>query len=295
MQTKSIETLEYPIDPLHILDINNPDHSSYLFKTEHYNLLITRFFILENRGLKGVSLSYLIFGEKMYKYDAIAKDMIIMELGHISIAESIESQLNQSEHLVKDYLDEIDKLEDSLYMRKIPPIFLDLWFDLKKDLTRIERILDRAEETLQEYIEIYEIQQSFPREHFINLLEHIQRYARLTSLHSSKLDTLYNYYNSLKNDKINNNIYTLTVLSGVFLPLNLVVGFFGMNTQKLFFSDTPLGTIYVTYILIGMLVTLLLAFPIIQFLERYILRRLLGRFSLYNILINNIKKMTQIK
>ena len=62
--------------------------------------------------------------------------------------------------------------------------------------------------------------EDFPKEKFTNILEHIERFQRIAALNSSKLDTLYNYYNSLKNDKINNNIYILTILSGVFLPLN---------------------------------------------------------------------------
>ncbi len=171
---------------------------------------------------------------------------------------------------------------------------MDVWFDLKKDLTRIDRILERADEILKEYSLNYSRDKDFPEDSLSNTLEHIERHQRLASLNTAKLDTLYSYYTSLKNDKINNNIYTLTVLSGVFLPLNLVVGFFGINTENLFFSGNPGGTIYVVTILLGMFISLLILFPLVKFIERYILQKLLGRFSLYNKLVSNIKRITTI-
>ena len=187
------------------------------------------------------------------------------------------------------YVDEIDRLEDDLYMRKLSPIFLDLWFDLKKDITRMERMLERSFEALKKYLRFYENHEHFPLHEFTNILEHIERHERLGSLNSNKLDTL---YNSLKNDKMNNNIYALTILSGIFLPLNLVVGFFGMNTEGLFFANNALGTFYVVTILGGLFILFLVAIPLISTIERVILRRLLGRFNLYNQLIKRVKNIS---
>jgi magnesium transporter len=47
---------------------------------------------------------------------------------------------------------------------------------------------------------------------------------------------------------MNRNIYYLTILSGIFLPLTLVTGFFGMNTGGLPFTESPNGTLYVIVI-----------------------------------------------
>jgi len=73
-----------------------------------------------------------------------------------------------------------------------------------------------------------------------------------------------------------------------------VVGFFGMNTENLFFTGNPSGTVTVFTILIGLFILLLTLFPLVKFLERYILQRILGRFSLYNKLVGGIKKITTI-
>lgn len=290
---KEFNEVIHSLDKLHVTDIKNPEHPSYYFKAQHYELFIIRFFELGESELKGISVPYLIKNGEIYKYNRNENNFIQLH-GHTEFLNSLERHLQHSESIVKKYIEESDTLEDGLYTRKIPAIFLDVWFDLKKDLTRVDRILERAYEVLLEYSDIYAKSPDFPHEIFANIIEHIKRYQRLASLNAAKLDTLYSYYNSLKNDKINTNIYALTILSGVFLPLNLVVGFFGMNTENLFFSGNPEGTINVFTILIGMFLLLLILFPLVRMLEHYILQRVLGRFSLYNKLVGSIKKITTI-
>ena len=280
------------IHSLHLSDIKNKQHSSYFFHTPEYSLLIMRFFILENEGLSGLSIPYLLYQNKLYIYERSSDKFDLFEQAHTELHNSIYRELKKSETLILKYIEEVDSLEDQLYMRKLSPIFLDLWFDLKKDITRMERMLERAYEALEDYMEIYADETDFPTNGFHNIQEHIQRNQRVAALNSSKLDTLYSYYNSLKSDKMNSNIYALTILSGIFLPLNLIVGFFGMNTENLFFSGNSSGTIYVVYILFSVFIVFIALFPLVAILERYILRRLLGRFNLYNKLVDNIKNIS---
>ncbi|MBN2781781.1 MAG: hypothetical protein JXQ66_00905 [Campylobacterales bacterium] len=288
-EIKKFEEVTNLVDALHIKDIKNPEHQSYIFKTQTYELLIVRFVELDDDGLKGVSTPYLITKDGIFRYNR-ALDNFSKLKNHLELLNSITKHLQHCEWLVKKYIEETDTLEDGLYTRKIPSIFLDVWFDLKKDLTRVDRIFERVEEVLIDYNDIYRQNTNFPHDDFSNIIEHIRRYQKLANLNAAKLDTLYSYYNSLKNDKINNNIYILTVLSGIFLPLNLVVGFFGMNTENLFFAGDQNGTLNVVSILIGMFITLLVLFPIAKFIERALLQKVLGRFSLYNKLVKNIKK-----
>ncbi|QOP41030.1 CorA family divalent cation transporter [Sulfurimonas marina] len=293
MKTNTLDftTVTEQLDPLHVQDILNPEHPSYYFPTDNYILLIVRFFEIEDDELKGVSIPYIIKDELICKYNRTTNSFTIYNTIE-EMLHSISIHLRKAERLVKRYLDEIDNLEDALYSRKIPAIFLDLWFDLKKDLTRIDRMLERIDTVLKEYKSEHMENGSFPDDSLSDILEHIQRYQRLASLHTVKLDTLYSYYNSLKNDKINNNIYTLTILSGIFLPLNLVVGFFGMNTQNLFFTNDPDGTYNVVFILGLMFVVLLIIFPITRIVHRYVLQKVLSKFHIYNKIVSKIKKLT---
>ncbi len=295
MNTVVAETVFERIDPLHRDDILNAQHASFFFETDDYCLLIARFFTLGDEELTGVSIPFVIFDDNVYHYDREAEHFNQLEGRHEGIHRVIDHHLAHGESLIERYIEEIDHLEDSLYNRRISPIFLDIWFDLKKDMTRMDRIFERSQDTIRRYVAFYATDESFPNEPYVNILEHLGRYQRIADLNTLKLDTLYSYYNSLKNDKLNNNIYTLTVLSGVFLPLNLIVGFFGMNTQNLFFSEDPTGTMKVVFLLVLMLVLLLALFPFIRFVEHHLLKRLLGRFNLYNNLVESLKKITLFK
>ena len=63
--------------------------------------------------------------------------------------------------------------------------------------------------------------------------------------YSLRVEDIYSFIQSDKNDKINKNIYLLTLLSALFLPLNFITGFFGMNTNGMFLSSFKDGTLIV--------------------------------------------------
>lgn len=60
-----------------------------------------------------------------------------------------------------------------------------------------------------------------------------------------RLDGLYALINSIKNERLNQNIYVLSIISTIVLPLNLIVGFFGMNTGGLFLQNNIYGSLIV--------------------------------------------------
>lgn len=53
----------------------------------------------------------------------------------------------------------------------------------------------------------------------------------------TRLNELHLLMSAIKNEKMNQSLYFLSILSAIFLPLNLIVGFFGMNTNDLFLSN----------------------------------------------------------
>jgi magnesium transporter len=76
-----------------------------------------------------------------------------------------------------------------------------------------------------------------------------------------KLENLYNFYRVKVDERMNKNVYYLTLLSGIFLPLTLLTGFFGMNTGGLPLQDDPMGTWKV--ILISIILEIIFFFPFI--------------------------------
>ena len=73
---------------------------------------------------------------------------------------------------------------------------------------------------------------------------------------AARIDDIYAHIQSLKNDKINRNIYILTLLSALFLPLNFITGFFGMNTNGMFLNGFQNGTAIVAGSMLALFATL---------------------------------------
>ena len=141
-------------------------------------------------------------------------------------------------------------MEELLYKDNFRNDFMKNWLALKVDILRIERILLRAEITLKSFIDSFSENPEFPINNYIDIHEHIERTMRSATLQLSKLDYLYNFYNAKSNDKMNRMIYFLTIISAIFLPLNLLVGFFGMNTSGLPFTQGSAGTYYVISVML---------------------------------------------
>ena len=74
-----------------------------------------------------------------------------------------------------------------------------------------------------------------------DVLEHIERVlAHVRRLESSS-ETAVQMHFSAQSNRTNEIMRTLTVLTAIFLPLNLVTGFFGMNFEGLPLIHSPTG------------------------------------------------------
>ncbi|MCF8058356.1 MAG: CorA family divalent cation transporter [Bacteriovoracaceae bacterium] len=202
-------------------------------------------------------------------------------------------RFERNKDIVLIYANQLDALEDTLYDGKTPNTFMDNWFDLKKDISKIERYLNRQLFAHKDYLKHGIKRDSFPNLDFANYINDIQFLMTTAQGLLGRLDNAHNYYTSLKNDKLNKNIYFLTLLSGIFLPLNLIVGFFGMNTEGLFFKDNPAGTTYVVYTLFGILLVFLLGFNLVKTIDRLFFRWWLGRSKVYNKMADKVDEVQQ--
>jgi magnesium transporter len=261
--------------------LNREEQQSYFSQLPNGFSLWFRYLKINNESLEYGNLKYLYLNEKTYKYSFEEKAFQEIANGTLGLIEELENYLSRNEYILKEYLSEVENLEDLLYERKVPSVFMDIWFDIKKDLSRIDRFLERQNRAIislstwnKKHSNIVELEVS-------DLLKSTQYLTSNVQGGLSRLDSLHHYYSSIKNDKLNKNIYLLTILSGIFLPLNLVVGFFGMNTKGLFFDGHPEATLRVVYILISIVIVSILSQAIFKLLDRFIIRTLLGKTPLY--------------
>ena len=269
------------------------DFHEEVHQTQFYNLVdghtfIFRYLNFKNRKLVFETEFFLSLKGEFWNYkDKSFNNICSNEDDFLDI---LYDRFERNKEIVLIYSNLVDEVEDTLYSGKTSNSFMDNWFDLKKDISRIERYLNRQIFAHKDYLKHGEKKDNFPVLDFANYINDIQFLTATSQGLLGRLDNAHNYFTSLKNDKLNKNIYLLTVLSGIFLPLNLIVGFFGMNTEGLPFKDNPNGTTYVIFALGGIFLVFVLGFNILHLIDRYFFRWWLGRSKIYNRMSSKIEE-----
>lgn len=127
-------------------------------------------------------------------------------------------------------LDErIDAMEDRIFERPTNELLAQM-FTLKRILLRLRRILSPQREVLNKLARgDYAVINARDRIYFRDVYDHLVRLYDITDdmrdLVGGALDT----YLSVVNNRMNDVMKTLTVITTLFMPLSFLVGFFGMN------------------------------------------------------------------
>jgi magnesium transporter len=236
-----MNNLEQLVDKLHLEDLRNELHPSFFDVNDGYDMLILRLPLI-NGILEVKSIGFVLTKEKSYLYDKVKEEFVELDDKFEALHNITDKILDQLLNSFSEYRDNIVDMEELLYENRNISDFMTQWLDLKRDLLRIEKVLMRSSHTMNEVVKFYENEEGFPINSYIDLHEHMERTMRSAELQLSKLDYLYSFYTARTNEKMNKMIYVLTFISAIFLPLNLVVGFFGMNTSSLPFADGVNGT-----------------------------------------------------
>ncbi len=247
MRRFKMQTLYETIDRFYLLDIKNPTHPSMFVEEAAYDILIVTLPHKDKELI--VNAHAFVFDDRhYYRYDSVQS--VFLELPSMEeVYVYLNEKTNETMKLVASIHESIDWMEERLYENKPFTAFMHYWLTYKKDLARIVRLLTLATEVLETFVQRYIQEEGFLATHFNDIHEHLSRTNRSALLAIDKLGNLYTFYTSRNNERMNKTIYFLTILSAIFLPLNLVVGYFGMNTQNLPFSTIASGSEKVTVLL----------------------------------------------
>ena len=230
------------LDKYIIEDIESDDHPSDFIKRDKYFGLILRLPKKEDK-VKIKSYAFLVQNGEVYQYNRDKKDIEL--LGSIDMLQKLlEPLVEKLIRDIKQYHINVDKLEENLYEGRVSNTFMQDWLQYKKDVSLINRLMFHASIVMELFISHLkrEYNNKFNVEAFDDLHEEISRVRDLAKACVEKLDNLYDFYRAKVDEKMNKNVYYLTLLSGIFLPLTLATGFFGMNTGGLPFTDDSMGT-----------------------------------------------------
>ena len=125
--------------------------------------------------------------------------------------------------------EDINTIEDQLF-NDPKPILLENIFSLKRDLLHLRRIIAPQREMINKLARgDYEIIDTDSKMYFRDVYDHFLRLydiiENLRDLTGSALEI----YLSVVNNRMNNVMKTLTIITTLFMPISFLAGFFGMN------------------------------------------------------------------
>ena len=134
--------------------------------------------------------------------------------------------------------------------------------ELRRNIINIRKILQNHVNILKH---LQEMKSSLvPHEsithHYQDLEEHSRRIWEILDLQKEMVEVLNDTNESLLNDKMNGIMKTLTMISVLVLPLNLLAGIFGMNAKVMPFVDGRYGFWIILAIMTVSLLMLLFVF-----------------------------------
>jgi magnesium transporter len=133
--------------------------------------------------------------------------------------------VTSAEHMHED----LDKLEDQIFAA-IEPDTLSRLFTLKREILQLRRIVTPSRDVFNKlsrngYAVLDDADRLFFRDVYDHLLQLEDLLDDMLILVGSALDT----YLSVVNNRMNDIMKTLTVITAFFMPLAFITGFFGMN------------------------------------------------------------------
>jgi Mg2+ and Co2+ transporter CorA len=101
-----------------------------------------------------------------------------------------------------------------------------------------------------------------------DVLEHIERVVHHVRRLEQSAETAVQMHFSVQGSRTNDIMRTLTVLTAIFLPLNLITGFFGMNFDALPLIHQQRGVFWAMGLMLSVAAVLILVFWRKRYLAR---------------------------
>lgn len=171
--------------------------------------------------------------------------------------------------MVADYLqaldtidEQIDWVEDHVFLKPTPDLPEKI-FALRRALLRLRRILAPQREVLSKLARgDYNVIAESERIYFRDVYDHLVRMHDITEgmrdLVGSALDT----YLSVINNRMNDTMKTLTIITSLFMPVSFLAGFFGMN----FFQPSQLNATWTNGVVFSATLAVMIASPLLLYL-----------------------------
>ena len=188
-------------------------------------------------------------------HDGSTRDCFLSSVGRFPVSKLktekivcffLESLISGGTEKIETMRNAMTEMEETIMMDEAGDKFAPELLALKKKLLRLqtyyEQILDVTETLEENENEIFSSSDLF---YFSNLSKKVERLKNDVTSLSNALDHLQDAYSSFMDVKMNRTMKVLTVLTTIFFPLTIIVGWYGMNFQSMPEFTWPHGYIYV--------------------------------------------------
>ena len=125
--------------------------------------------------------------------------------------------------------DEIDQAEDVIFSRPTPAVVENI-FSLKRATITLRRIIGPQREVLNRLArDDYAVIDTKARVYFRDVYDHLVRLYDIAEGMRDLVGGVLDIYLSVINNRMNDIVKTLTVITTLFMPISFLSGFFGMN------------------------------------------------------------------
>lgn len=142
----------------------------------------------------------------------------------------IDEIVNNTTTAIETIEDDLEEVEDAIFASPTPSGTPELLFDLKRIVLRLRRVLAPQREVVNklvrnDYTMIGPKDRLFFRDVYDHMIRLYDLSDNLRDLVTGTMDT----YLSVVNNRMNDVMKTLTIITTLFMPLTFLTGFFGMN------------------------------------------------------------------
>jgi magnesium transporter len=249
----------FNLHPVVIEDIMDTEGHPKIIDDEQFLLLDFNvfFFHPEHRELKDLQHCVLFtktciftFQEGTDDYFRVIKDRLKNRLGILRkmgpdfllytildyVVDSYFAVMDQIEEIIDDLENDIVTAFETANIAKLQRIKRDLIF-IRKSIWPVREIVNRLET-----VDISWISKA-TRVYLRSLYDHIVNVIDIIETSRDILASAFDIYLSSQGNKLNNIVKILTIISVIFIPLNFITGFFGMNWIIYPYEHEPLNYI----------------------------------------------------
>jgi magnesium transporter len=164
------------------------------------------------------------------KNDSVFLESYNLESSAVLLYEILEKLIQDSYTLLDENNIEINKLEKEIFEREQEIVTSQLLI-LKRNIINIRRIVQNHKNIMKKLTEMKSslVSKEQIMKYYGILAEHSERIWEFSETQKEIIDSLQNTNESISDNKTNSIMKTLTVLSAVLMPLNLIATILGMN------------------------------------------------------------------